>query len=412
MESLGTLHESKAPLDGDPRWRLVELILASQTFAKSARLTQFLAYVSEHALTGRADEINEQDIGEHVFERPSGYDPGQDNIVRVQASRLRQRLETYFNEEGAGEELRVIIPKGGYVPQFEAAPVRQLPANAERPILVEPLSHADSIEAESILKPTVPSPSAVARRRWWLYVLILCILFPVPWEVAYLRYQGPGASISFLGLKLVAMPIPHDPQLWKEVFQRERTTLVIPGDSGLVLYEVQSGKLVNLVQYLSGEVQTIPVLSSIDRSANRTAYRYTSIIDLQIVSSLMTLPEAMQGHTQIRYTRDLKLDDLKENNIVLIGDKEANPSVELFEQHMNFAFDDNTAVHDFVVTNRNPRPDEQKAYKMDPNDSDHRAYAVIALLPNLNQTGNVLILEGTTMAGLEAAGDFAFDGKR
>jgi len=411
MESLGTLVEKEAPLGSDPRWRLVELIIASQTFSKAARLSQFLVYVSERALTGRADEINEQHIGEQVFDRRPGYDPGQDNIVRVQASRLRQRLEAYFSEEGAGEELRIVIPKGGYVPQFEAAPARQLPANAERPILVEPLSHTVSIETESIPEPSATRPSVLALRQWWPYVLILCILFPALWEVAYLRYQGPGASISFLGLKLVAVPISHNPQLWREVFQKERTTLVVPGDSGLVLYEVQSGKPVNLAQYLSGEVQTVPVLSPIDRSENKAGYRYTSIVDLQIASQLMTLPEAMQGHTQIRYTRDLKLDDLKENSIVLIGTKEANPWVELFEQHMNFAFDDNTSIHDFVVTNKSPRSGEQQKYRMDPNDSTHRAYALVALLPNLSRTGNVLILEGTTMAGTEAASDFAFDGK-
>jgi len=42
----------------------------------------------------------------------------------------------------------------------------------------------------------------------------------------------------------------------------------------------------------------------------------------------------------------------------------------------------------------------------------HLAYALGALLPNLNRTGNVLILEGTTMAGTETASDFAIDQNR
>jgi hypothetical protein len=42
----------------------------------------------------------------------------------------------------------------------------------------------------------------------------------------------------------------------------------------------------------------------------------------------------------------------------------------------------------------------------------NRAYAVIALLPNLNKSGNVLIFEGTTAAGTEAAADFVFQGTR
>ena len=76
----------------------------------------------------------------------------------------------------------------------------------------------------------------------------------------------------------------------------------------------------------------------------------------------------MQAHTQIRYARDLKLDDLKGNNIILIGAKEANPWVELFEQHMNFTFDDKRDTYDFVITNKNPQPGESQTYRMEPVD--------------------------------------------
>jgi len=104
------------------------------------------------------------------------------------------------------------------------------------------------------------------------------------------------------------VPEAPDRQLWKELFQKGQTTLIVPGDSGLVLYEGQSSKLVNLSQYLSGEVQTVPVINAIDSATNKAAYRYTSIVDLQVASQLVMLPEAMRAHAQIRYSRDLKLD--------------------------------------------------------------------------------------------------------
>jgi len=154
------------------------------------------------------------------------------------------------------------------------------------------------------------------------------------------------------------------------------------------------------------------VINTSDSATNKANYRYTSIVDLQVASQLMALPEAMQGQTQIRYARDLKLDDLKGNNIILVGAKEANPWVELFEQHMNFAFDDKRDTYDFVVTNKSPQPGEAPTYKMVPSDPAHRAYALVALLPNLNGTGKVLIVEGSTMAGTDAASDFAFDGTK
>jgi hypothetical protein len=84
----------------DPRRALVDRIILSSTFAKCERLSSLLAYVCDLTLNGRAKEINEQNIGESVFGRSQNYDSSIDGIVRTQASRLRQRLELYFNEEG------------------------------------------------------------------------------------------------------------------------------------------------------------------------------------------------------------------------------------------------------------------------------------------------------------------------
>ena len=122
----------------------------------------------------------------------------------------------------------------------------------------------------------------------------------------------------FGGLQLVSLPNSPDHPLWKQLFQRDQTTLVVPCDSGLVMYEVQSGKDINLEQYLSGEVQTVPVLNPspvINNPTTRTLYRYTSIVDLQVASRLMTLAESLRGHRAIRYARDLEHDDLKGNNM-------------------------------------------------------------------------------------------------
>ncbi len=93
-------------------WKLVCRIAASARFARSPRLTDFLMYIAERSLSGRLDEITEQQIGIHVFGRPTGYDPGNDNIVRSQARLLRKKLEEYFEEEGRAEELILSVPRG------------------------------------------------------------------------------------------------------------------------------------------------------------------------------------------------------------------------------------------------------------------------------------------------------------
>ena len=56
---------------------------------------------------------------ERCFGGSQDYDSAVDGIVRSQASRLRQRLEMYFEQEGSNEPVQIVIPRGGYVPIFQ-----------------------------------------------------------------------------------------------------------------------------------------------------------------------------------------------------------------------------------------------------------------------------------------------------
>jgi hypothetical protein len=81
--------------------------------------------------------------------------------------------------------------------------------------------------------------------------------------------------------------------------------------------------------------------------------------------------------------------------------------VELFEPKMNFLFDFDTKVGRPLFRNRSPRSGEQAIYMTNgANGNTDDSYAVVALLPNLNRTGNVLIIEGTNMEGTEAGVEY------
>ncbi len=105
-------------LEEDPRWHVARRVAGSKGFAKSKLLINFILYICEKRLLDQTDEITEQLIGEHVFRRPRGYNPGEDNIVRNYARLMRQRLEEYFNGDGLDEAIRIAVPRGGYVPLF------------------------------------------------------------------------------------------------------------------------------------------------------------------------------------------------------------------------------------------------------------------------------------------------------
>src|SRR5579883_227574 len=97
----GLANSSARPRQLDERYALVQRVVWSRGFEKSARMRDFLTYVCNRALEDPSAEIHEQEIGCAVFERAAGYDTSADNIVRVNASQVRKKLETYFAGEGA-----------------------------------------------------------------------------------------------------------------------------------------------------------------------------------------------------------------------------------------------------------------------------------------------------------------------
>jgi adenylate cyclase len=96
----------------------LERLLASAEFVASDRLKEFLRFVVEHRLAGRADALKAYTIALEVFGRDSTFDPQTDPVVRMEASKLRRRLERYYLGAGQDDPVRIDIPKGGYAPTF------------------------------------------------------------------------------------------------------------------------------------------------------------------------------------------------------------------------------------------------------------------------------------------------------
>jgi TolB-like protein len=99
----------------------VDRILGSSQFAHSERISRFLRFAVEEWLAGRGSQLKEYVIGVEVFDRPASYDPRVDPIVRVEARRLRRKLNLYYETEGRAEAIRVDFPKGSYVPKCVSA---------------------------------------------------------------------------------------------------------------------------------------------------------------------------------------------------------------------------------------------------------------------------------------------------
>src|ERR1700730_685910 len=96
----------------------MERVLCSKEFSRAEYLCRFLRCCVEETLTGNISQLKEFWLGRSVFQRDKGFDPSIDPIVRVQARRLRQKLDRYYEDEGRGSVLRIVLPVGTYVPRF------------------------------------------------------------------------------------------------------------------------------------------------------------------------------------------------------------------------------------------------------------------------------------------------------
>lgn len=94
----------------------LEKILASSTFVRSKRLGRFLRFAVEQCLEGRQSALKEYLVGVEVFNKLETFDPRIDSIVRVEARRLRSKLERYYQTEGREDGVVIQFRKGSYVP--------------------------------------------------------------------------------------------------------------------------------------------------------------------------------------------------------------------------------------------------------------------------------------------------------
>jgi len=393
--------KSLSGLETDPRWLSVLRLTNSGSFAKASRLSSLLLYIAERSLQGRTEEITEQQIGVHVFGRPTNYNPGDDNIVRQTARQLRQRLALYYQEEGRSEPIQVVVPRGGYVPQFlrtTEPPTASELTNAEYGLV------GTAAEAATPVREGVP-PTRVTRigQRSRKIRSSLLFSFGVLFGVSLALLVGLGRS------RLLHPPSETD-KLWNVLFTPKEQTIVVPGDAGINMYGNLARTQVDIWEYGSGSYLSKPDAQTPlgFTWAPFATRRYTTISDLKFVATLLQLPNIDRSRMEIRFARDITAQDLKDSSLILIGSSNYDPWIQVFDKNQNFKMVYNGAENSISVVNNHPIKGEQARYTWSETDPRRIGYSLISLTDNLESTGKVLLVEGTTMGGVDAATDFLF----
>jgi len=398
-------HEQKVPpspdtwphwFEHDPRWALAQRVVAGPHFARSILLSKFLLYVVAETLEGREAEITEHQIGVQVFDRRPGYSTVEDNIVRNYARQLRRRLAEQFADESSSGPLRIDIPLGAYVPVF--VPVSDDTAPPERhsfPVAVN--IREQSAARQGVARTTAP------RWNWkrWLIgasaaVAYSAILIWLTW-FAVTRMRTP---------RLV--PEPADP-LWAALFDGPANTYIVPADAGFNLLEDLSRRPLPLADYIKGAYLALPLAGVDAHSADDLrSQQFTSFVDFQIIAALARLPEYNPRRALLRFPRDLRLDDLKSANAVLIGSVGSNPWASIADGSATFRIVYGQGMQGATIVNSNPQSGEAASYASHWNEPAHETFALITFLPNLSGNGHILLLQGLDVAGTQAAAETLF----
>lgn len=333
---------------------LVPVVANSASFARSPVLRKLLLYLAEHS----GEALSEYSIAIDVFGKREDFDPRIDATVRVQISRLRQKLKEYYEKDGAAERRRLVVPAGGHKIEVEEAPEEQAP---KRPIpwgrvlaigagLALVLLVADNVvlrgrfatqEEQRTLPPlwrSMLNPSRLTR-----------IIYPIPVFYNWDRLRIRDVDIN-------------DPEGWKT-----------------------SGRLAPFVEKFGP-----PQLS----------HSYSVSSDTAAAIQLTRFLSERRTPLDVSPTGALSLDQYGNENLIFMGIPPTNAALDPYIKGLNFRVSGGGGV----VSNLNPQrgePHEWVPRREGP--LPPLRYGVIAVVPGLAPGSRLLLLLGLETANLAAA---------
>lgn len=334
----------------------VDRLAVSRSLQGSEALCSLLRYLANHAIEHPGLSIKEYQIATEALGRPSEFDPQFDSTVRVQASRLRSKLLEHYNTDGIHDPIRVELPKGQYLISFHHH------------------HHRDAKDLAQAAAPLSQSPRPQSRYRKWGIVSVSVVLAVIAVEAILLLFANRPlvhADDAHQGSTLSAVRF-----FWNSFSGNQEAPWVVFGDA------------------------TGPAAGGLSVPADR----YVGEGEVLAVHELDRVFGVMQRQIVVKSGRHVSLDDAKERNLILIGEAVGNslgtdiPFTKQFVFMKAGAFD--KSGHSGIV-NVHPRGDEPSVFGGTPTET----YAVVALTKGFAPGKTILLLQGTTAVGTQAAAE-------
>jgi hypothetical protein len=383
--SMGGVAVNSPSLTGEPGEQEVrdelDRIIASRVFRGSHRCQTFLQYVVKETLEGHSKFLKERTLAVHVFGRDATEDLSDDSIVRVGAREVRKRLAQYYIDEGANNSLRIELPAGSYIPNFQM--------HLAAPAGFETGLHGEPPKPRAL---ALAPPIRLNRKALVLgaTVLVAC-LAAVTWRgiaeprSAFDTFWQPAFEQKAPLMIAIAHPIVYLPSLRAQALDRNRNGDLKP--------PVQ--RPINVPPDLLNGSDFVPVVN-----------QFVGFGDAEAALQISTLFERHHTGSRARLASRMVFNDLWGSGTVLIGAYTNRWTMDL-TKNMRYRFDYNAQQKPCIA--------EGSAgcrWTLTTKAEDGRSaedYVLLCRLPHSATNGFTVICAGLNVYGTEEAGRIISD---
>lgn len=353
----------------------VERIAESPLLQNSEALSKLLRYLAHQSLESPNNHVKEYQIATEVLGRSVEFDPQTDASVRVQIGRLRSRLAEYYKSFGAEDSILITLPKGGHSLSFG---FKELPKG--------PISKTES-GAEAV---SDSNSQRHSKRTIVLVALItaaitscsLLLIRPLWNGHSVIKQPEPATVPKALGI------------FWAPFLRSSGGPFVIYSNARFV------GNPLSGMRYFN---------AAHDTNQHATPY-YTGVGEVMGAVELDNLFHVFGKSFRLKRSGLFTLDDALNNDLIFLGTKVEDVPLRAIPNTREFVLrrlpGDTSRWWDIVDTH--PPKGAPSIYRNTLTDSNMTGedFALVAFLPGLGSSHSILILEGISTLGTQAAVDF------
>jgi len=352
----------------------IDKLINSHSLRGSESLCKLLQYLATYSIDHPGLALKEYQIATEVLSRSGGFDPQSDSTVRVQAGRLRMKLEEYYAHEGPDDAVLVELPKGSYALTFQV--------RTPSPRLRKAPQRGSGGDRRGTARPS--------NRGWAIAVMALSVLLAATLVTSIMLLADRGRTQS--GAK-ESVPAVYQ-VFWNRFVTGQQQPWVIFSNGAFV------GRPETGMRYFNAATDAhAPILD-----------HYTGVGEVLAVHELDRVFVLLNRRLRVKRGTLFSLDDAKNNDLIFVGSPAENLTLLQIPSTSEFVFrvlDSGPRKGDLAVINVHPQPGERTiSLASIPRHPITEDYAVISLAPGLDPERSVLILAGITTMGTQAAAEY------